>query len=204
MRDEREARARFLLGRLLADIYHDECAAELLRDAIHYMPEMAEARVELGFVYCRLERYEEMLEEFHKAIRLDERAVRAAVRDEPAELEVIRRMLYPERPSRASAGGSRAAAVPGYIRETAALVELTWENIEAGRDKEAVAAVEAALRLDGTYQYAAALLSLAYLLIGEGGGVVEKEGEGSVLWEAEPALAELLFRERESWPTISH
>jgi tetratricopeptide (TPR) repeat protein len=204
MRDEREARARFLLGRLLADIYQDECAAGLLRDAIHYMPEMTAAHIELGFVYCRLERYEEMLEAFHEAIRLDERAVRAAVRDEPAELEVTRRVLYPERAWPLYAVESRLAAVPGYVRETAALVDLARENIEVGRDKEAVAAVEAALRLDGTYQYAAALLSLAYLLIGEKGGVAEKEGEGSVLWEAEPALAELLFRERESRPTISH
>jgi hypothetical protein len=67
-----------------------------------------------------------------------------------------------------------------------------------------VVALEAALRLDQTYQYAAALLSLTYLIIREGRGVVPKEGEGSMLWEAEPALAELLFGEWESRPTISH
>ena len=204
MRDEREARARFLLGRLLADIYKDECAAELLRDAISYMPEMEAAHVELGFVYCRLEIYEEMLGAFGEAIRLDQRAVRAAVREDPAELEAIRRVLYAERPTPMRADETRVAAVPAYVRETWALVDLAREHIGAGRDDEAIAALEAVLRLDATYPYAAALLSLAYLLVREGGGMAMTGLEGSVLWEVEPALAELLFREWESTPTISH
>lgn len=204
MRDEREGRARFLLGRLLAGIYRDECAVELLRDAISYMPEMAEAHVDLGFVYCRMERFEEMLEAFREATHLDERAVRAAVRGDPAELEAIRLVLYPERPTLVRADETRVAAIPAYVRETWALVDLAREHIGAGRDDEAVAALEAVLRLDAIYQYATALLSLAYLLIREGGGMAMTEGEGSVLWEVEPALAELLFRGRERAPTISH
>lgn len=204
MRDEREGRARFLLGRLLAGIYKDECAAELLRDAISYMPEMVEAHVELGFVYCRMESYEEMLRAFGEAIRLDERAVRAAVQDEPVELEAIRLVLYPERPTPVPADETRVAAIPAYVRETWALVDLAREHVGAGRDDEAVAALEAALRLDAMYPYAFALLSLAYLLVRDGRGMVPTGGKGSVLWEVEPALAELLFKGWESTPTISH
>lgn len=129
MWDEREARARFLLGRLLADIYQDECAEELLRDALSYMPGMAEAHVELGIVYCRLERYEEMLGAFREAIRLDEQTVREAAREEPAELEALRRVLYAERPEPAQAEGATVVAVPGYVRETWALVSLGSEHI---------------------------------------------------------------------------
>jgi tetratricopeptide (TPR) repeat protein len=204
MRDKREARARFLLGQLLAGIYKDECAAELLRDAISYMPEMETAHIELGFVYCRLKRYEEMLGAFCEAIQFDEGAVRATVRDEPAELEAIRRVLYPERPTPAPAGEARATAIPGYVRETWVLVDRAREHVRAGRDEEAVAALEVVLRLDATYQYAAALLSLAYLLIRNGGGMAMTGGEGSVLWDVEPALAELLFEGREDHQPISH
>lgn len=204
MRNERESRARFLLGRLLTDIYKDECAAELLRDAIYYSPGMAEAHVDLGIVYCRLERFEEMLGAFREAIRLDERATRAAIRDEPAELEAIGRVLYPERPTPAPMDEAGVAAIPGFVRETAALVGLAREHIGSGRDAEAVAALEASLRLDETYQYAVALLALAYLGIKKGAGMELTEVKRSVLWEEKPALAELLFEGWESTPTVSH
>ncbi len=193
-----------MLGRLLADIHEDECAAELLRAAISYMPGMAAGRVGLGFVYCRLEMYEETLGAFREAIRLDEGAIRATVRDDPAELEAIRRVLYPERTTPAPADGVHAAKVPAYVRQTWALVDLAREHIGAGRDDEAVAALEAVLRLDETYLYAITLLSLAYLLIRERGGTVPTEVEGSILWEVEPALAELLFKGWESTSAIPH
>lgn len=204
MRDEREARARYLLGRLLADIHEDGCAAELLRAAISYMPGMAEAHVKLGFVYCRLEMYEETLGALREAVRLDERAVRVAVRDDPGELEAIRRVLYPERPTPAPADEARAWKMPAYVRQTWALVDLAREHIGARRDDEAVAALEAVLRLDETYLYAITLLSLAYLLIRKRGGTAPAEGEGSILWEVEPALAWLLFKGWEKTPSVSH
>lgn len=204
MRDEREARARYLLGRLLADIHEDECAAELLRAAVAHMPEMAEAHVKLGFVYCRLEMYEEALGSLREAVRLDERSVRAGVRDDPAELEAIRRVLYSARTTPAPADEASAPKVPAYVRQTWALVDLAREHIGAGRDDEALAALEAVLRLDETYLYAITLLSLAYLLIWEHGGTTPTEGEGSILWEAEPALAGLLFKGWDSTTSVSH
>jgi tetratricopeptide (TPR) repeat protein len=186
VRDEREGRAQYLLGRLLSDIYKDECAAELLRDAVDYLPELAAARVELGIAYCRLERYGEMLEAFREAIRRDEQAVRAAVRDDPAELEALRSLLYPDRAgplptTQERPTLERPSGVPAYVRETWALVRLGREYIGAGRDGEAIAALEAVLRLDDTYQYAMALLSLAYLLLKGDNKVGLTSMEGSVL-----------------------
>ena len=203
MRDEREAKARFLLGRLLADIYKDECAAELLRDAIYYMPDLVAAHVEIGIVYCRLERYEEMLEAFREAIRLDARAVRTVVRNEPAELEVVRQALYAERPEAVGAEGDRAV-IPGYVWETWAMVSLAREHIEARKDEAALATLEAVLNRDETHQYAVALLALAYLLIKVDAGITVAKVDGGVLWKVEPVLAELLFKEWESTPSTSH
>lgn len=204
MRNEREGRARFLLGRLLSDIYHDECAVELLRDAVDYLPDLTAARVELGIAYCRLERYKEMLGAFREAIRLDALAVRAAVRDEPAELEEIRRVLYPKQAEPVLAAQERPTGIPAYVRETWSLVRLAREEVGARRDKEAVAALEDALRLDDMNQYAIALLSLAYLLSGEGGAAGLRGVEGSVLWEVGPELAELLFRGWGENSSITH
>jgi tetratricopeptide (TPR) repeat protein len=194
MRDEREARGRFLLGRLLADTSKEECAAELLRDAVYYMPDMVAAHVELGFAYCQLERYEEMLGALREAIRLDARAVRAAVRDDPEELDSIWMILYPEQPAPPPTGTRRESAIPAYVRQSWALVAFGREQIGAEHDSKAVAALENVLKLDKTYMEAAVLLSLAYLLSREGGGIALSEVKGSVLWKVEPSLAELLFK----------
>lgn len=179
--DEREGRARFLLGRLLSDIYMDECAAVLLRDAVDYLPDLAAARVELGIAYCRLERYEEMLETFREAIRRDERAVRAAVRDDPAELEALRSLLYPDQAgplptTQERQTQERPSGIPAYVTQMWESVRLAREQIGARRDGEAVSALEAVLRLDDTHQYAIALLSLAYLLAKGGGAAALDRG----------------------------
>lgn len=200
--DEREGRARFLLGRLLSDIYMDECAAVLLRDAVDYLPGLTAARVELGIAYCRLERYEEMLGAFREAVRRDERAVRAAVRDDPAELEALRSLLYPDRAgplptTQERPTQERPSGIPAYVTQTWESVRLAREQMGAGRDGEAIATLEAVLRFDDTHQYAIALLSLAYLL-SKGGGAAALIGvEGSVLWGVDPKLAGLLFRGQE-------
>ncbi len=189
MRNEREARARFLLGLLLADIYKDECAAELLRDAIYYMPDMVAAHVELGIAYCGLEKYRETVRAFQQAIDSDVEAVRAAVRDEPEELDRLRRTLYPDRliATGAQAGGP---AVPGYVSESWALVGLGREHLASGRDGQAIAALEAALKLDGTHPYAVALLALTHLLMRQSERDV---GTGGVLRKLKPRLAKLIF-----------
>ena len=166
-RDEREAWARYLMGLLLSDNCSYERAEELLRDALDYMPELAAARVELGVVYCGLGRYEEMLEEFREAIRLDVRAVREAVRDEPKELEELRRVLYPPREATPPPRRDNSRLIPTHVYAASALAEQGVAEMAAGRDVKAVDFLERALQLDPSRNDVTALLALAYLLRGD-------------------------------------
>ncbi len=208
MRDEREARASFLLGMLLAEAGVVECASELLGEAVETDPGLIAARVELGFVLGRDEDYVGMLEVFREAVRLDAGAVRQAVRKEPAEMGQLRQLLRPDASANETSEQGQPAfksAMPAQFQEANALVTLAREYVgTGGRDGEAAQALERALQLDETYWYAMALLALAHLLIRADGGTAPTDGEGSVLWEAEPALARLLFKERKSTSTISH
>lgn len=191
--DRREARAKFLLGKLLAETGADECAAELLVEATRRDPALVEARVELGFVLGGDEDYEGMIEAFREAIRADERAVRRTVQEEPEELAQLRRILRPDPPEPPVSDQGRpasSAAMPAEFREAGALVSLAIEYVGAGgRDGEAVDALEAALGLDPTHQYAASLLALAHLLKVKGGTPTIGPG---VLREEYPDLAHLL------------
>ncbi len=197
-RDERKARARYLLGLLLAEECAYELAEALLLSTLDYMPDLAAAHVALGVVYCGLEREEEMLEEFREAIRLDMRAVRAAVREEPKELEALGRILYPRQETSTPPERERSPAVPAYLAdldESAALLQFGRGEMAAGRYGHAVELVERALRLDHTSNDAIAMLSLAYLLSREGGEKTSAGNVESVLWEVIPKLAEMLFKE---------
>ena len=198
MRDEREARARLLLGRLLSDLGKGECAAELLREAVRYMPEQAAAHVELGMVYSGLGRYVEMLGEFREAIRLDVRAVRRVVRVEPKELVELRSILYPPRETPPPARRDWAPPIPTHVYASSALVEQGVAEMAAGRDGQAVDFLVRALRLDPSCKDAVTMLALAYLLSRESEGKVSAGNEGSVLWEIAPGLAEVLFKEGEA------
>jgi len=196
-RDESKARARYLMGLLLTEECGYDPAEALLRSALDYMPELAEARVALGVVYCGLEREGEMLEEFRKAIRFDVRAVRAAVRDEPQGLDELRRILYPRQETSPAREQGRSPAIPAYLaylEESAALVEFGLREMAAGRYGHAVELIERALRLDHTSNFVIAMLSLAYLLAREEGTKASAGGVESVLWEVLPELAEMLFK----------
>lgn len=194
MRDEREARARYLIGLLLSDNCSYERAEALLRDALDYMPELVAARVELGVVYCGLGRYEEMLEEFREAIRIDVRAVREAVRDEPKELEELRRILYPPREAAPLPRRDNSRLIPTHVYASAALAEQGVAEMAHGRDALAVDLIERALRLDPSRSDVIAMLALAYLLLWEDKGRPPAGNRESVLWEELPEVAELLFR----------
>jgi len=196
--DEREAWASYLIGLLLSDNCSYELAESLLRDALGHMPGLAAACVALGVVYCGLERYEQMLEEFRDAVRLDVRAVRAAVREEPKELGELRRVLYP--PSEATPLPKRdnSRLIPTHVYAGAALAEQGVAEMAAGRDAQAVDFLERALRLDPSGSYPVTMLALAYLLSWESEGEGPTVNEESVLWEAAPELAGVLFKEGEA------
>jgi hypothetical protein len=72
--------------------------------------------------------------------------------------------------------------MPTGVKGGWALTGLARKQIGVGRDGKAVAALEAALDLDGTNSSAIALLTLAYLLTVEGVRIWPTEIEGSVLW----------------------
>jgi tetratricopeptide (TPR) repeat protein len=194
-RDEREAWARYLMGLLLSDNCSYERAAELLRDAVDFMPELVAAHVELGVVYSGLEQYEEMLEEFREAIRLDVRAVREAVRDEPKELDELRRVLYPLRETATSPRRDNSRLIPTHVYASTALVEQGVSEMAAGHDLQAVDFLERALRLDPSNSYPVTMLALAYVLSWKSEGKTPTVNEGSVLWEVATELANVLFKE---------
>jgi tetratricopeptide (TPR) repeat protein len=186
------------MGLLLSDNCSYERAAELLRDAVDYMPELVAARVELGVVYCELERHDEMLEEFREAIRLDVRAVREAVRDEPKELNELRRVLYPSRETATSPRRDNSRMLPTHVYAGVALAEQGVAEMAAGRDVQAVDFLERALRLDPSNSYPVTMLALAYLLSWESERRGPTVNEGSVLWEVATELAKVLFKEVEA------
>lgn len=197
-RDEREAWARYLMGLLLSDNCSYERAAELLQDAVNYMPELVAAHVELGMVYSGLEQYEEMLDEFREAIRLDVRAVREAVRDEPKELDELRRVLYPPRETTAPPSRDLSRLIPTHVYAGVALVEQGVTEMAAGRNTQAVDFLERALRLDPSGSYPVTMLALAYLLSWESERRGPTVNEGSVLLEVAPGLAKVLFKGSEA------
>lgn len=191
----REARARYLLGRLLADVSADECAAELLGEAIQLDPRLIEARVDLGFLLGRGEDYVGMLETFWGAIHADIRALRKVLLREPEELEPLWEILRPEPPVRTQAQGDIPTEMPAEFRESGALVNLAIAHIRGGQDEAAATALRHSLQLDSTNQVAITLLALTCLLMRSkgvaGSGTAETE---RVLRDIDPRLAELLFK----------
>lgn len=193
--DKREARARFLLGKLLAEIYSDECAAELLAEAVELDPSLVAARVEMGFVLVRVEDYTGMVEAFRDAIRIDAVEARSAAVWEPDEMEQLWGILRPGTPRTALPRTSPGQGMPAEFREAGRLTREGGEHVGAGRDGEAVDALAGALRLDPTSTFAVAMLALTCLLMSAQGvaeGAMVKAEE--VLCEIAPGLAKLLFK----------
>jgi hypothetical protein len=124
MRDESGGRARLLLGRLLSELGRDEWAAELLREAAGELRDPAPALVHLGVAYCRLGRFAEMVRTFREAVGTDAAAVRSAMRDEPPELEELRRLLHQGQPAVAPSDGTREARTPAHVEAGWALAGL--------------------------------------------------------------------------------
>ena len=192
--NKREARARFLLGNLLAEIYSNECAADLLGEAVAIDPGLVEAHVALGFVLGRDEDFIGMVEAFREAVSRDVAAARAAAIWEPDEMEQLWGVLRPGVIRSAPHRAPSPLGMDAELREAGRLTRLAGEHVGAGRDAEAVTALGSALRLDPRSMFAVALLVLTCLLMQAGGGAADAlaDAEG-VLREMEPGLAELLF-----------
>jgi tetratricopeptide (TPR) repeat protein len=191
---EIEARARFLLGSLLAEIHSNECAAELLGEAVAIDPGLVESHVALGFVLGQDEDFIGMLEAFREAVGIDPAAARAAAVWEPDEMEQLWAVLRPGVIRSAPPRSSPIQGMEDELQEAGRLTRLAGEHVGAGRDAEAVAALGGALRLDPKSMFAVALLAFTCLLMRAGGGAAEALARAeAVLREMEPGLAELLF-----------
>lgn len=189
--DKKEGRARLVLGLLLAELYKNRCALDLFKDALFHDPTLAAAHVRMGLIYAEMGSHDEMLRAFGRAVRLDARAARSAACEEPEEVELINRILYPPQPQ-PLAGKS---AMPSTFKEAGELVALAMNRLLQGHDEEAKEALERSLRIDPTFPLTVALLSLTYILLGECIGKYAAQGSGSILWEVEPVLAHLLFKQ---------
>ncbi len=192
--DVKDARMRLALGLMLDEIGKSECAADVLRAAIACNPLLVEAHVWLGIVYEGRARYEEMVGEFVEAIGIDERAARMAVSTEPDEITRIRQILnaWPVTPSPIPEEKHvYPPGLPREIREASELSEAASKHIGAGRDAEAVEALERAVRLDPVSPPYAALLTFAYVLNRQQRVLWASR---SVFWEVSPGLARVVFK----------
>jgi tetratricopeptide (TPR) repeat protein len=193
-RDVKDARMRLALGLMLDEIGKYECAADVLRAAIACDPLLVEAHVWLGIIYEGTVRYEEVVGEFVEAIRIDEQAARMAVSTEPEEITRIRQILnaWPVTPSPVpNEEHVYPPDLPPQIREASELSEAASKHIGAGRDAEAVEALERAMRLDPVSRPYAALLTFAYVLNRQQRALWASR---SVLWEVSPGLARVVFK----------
>ncbi len=193
-RDVKDARMRLALGLMLEEIGKYECAADVLRAAIACDPQLVEAHVWLGIIYEGTARYEEVVGEFVEAIRINERAARMAVCTEPEEITRIRQILnaWPVTPSPVPEEEHvYPQGLPREIREAFGLSEAASKHIGAGRDAEAVEALERVVRLDPVSRPYAALLTFAYVLNRQQRAMWASR---SVLWEVSPGLARVIFK----------
>jgi tetratricopeptide (TPR) repeat protein len=188
---QQEARTRFLLGAVLADIAEDEYAIELFQSALKHDPTLVAAHVYLGLAYGRMGNYEEMFGAFREAVRLDPPSVRASVVQEPEEVALIARLLKP--PSSVPASETMETVMPAEYVEAGNLVRTGMEQITAGRDEKAIEALERSLRIDSEFPLAISLLSLAYLLLRTTRGAFPIDVKASVLFEIDATLAKLIF-----------
>lgn len=188
---QQEARARFLLGAVLADMAEDEYAIELFRSALERDPTLVAAHIHLGLAYGRQGTYEEMLVEFREAVRLDPPSVRTSVIKEPEEVALIARLLNPTPP--ATASETFETVMPAQYVEAGNLVHTGMEQIAAGCDEEAIEALERSLKIDPEFPLAISLLSLAYLLLRKSRRAFPVDAKASVLFEIDATLAKLIF-----------
>jgi tetratricopeptide (TPR) repeat protein len=190
-RNQQEARTRFLLGAVMVELAEDEYAIELFRRALERDPTMVVAHVHLALAYGRMGTYEEMLGAFREAVRLDPPSVRTAVIKEPEEVALIARLLNPTPPAPVSE--TFETVMPAQYVEAGNLVRTGRDQIAAGKDEEAIEALECSLRIDPEFPLAISLLSLAYLLHQERTGAISIDAQGSVLLEIDAGLGKLVF-----------
>jgi tetratricopeptide (TPR) repeat protein len=190
-RNQREAKARLILGVVLSDVCGEECAAELFRQALGYDPCLVAAHVRLGISHAYAEDYAAMLDSFAEALRLDPRAARVVYSEAMDEAKRIRTILFPPEPDEETRG--YVSTMPAEFIEAGELINSAIGHLAAGRDEEAARALERSLTLDETNRFAVAALTLTYMLPGGSAGRAGTGNNASVLSEIDAALAKMIF-----------
>lgn len=193
--DKREANACFILGVLLEDAGEPECAATLFHKAISRSPDMARPHVRLASIRWMEGDAAGMFEAYRTAVRLDPRAVRDEVQEEPEEARLISLVLYPRQYSISLPPIDMERVVPFEVRDRVKRQTRAERLVAEGHDAEAIAELEQLLTEDPEEMSSVPLLVLAYLLSQAAGGTAgTTDNRKSTLWKIDPMLAKLLFQ----------
>jgi tetratricopeptide (TPR) repeat protein len=192
--DQREAKARLIMGILLRDAGQLECAIELFFSAISFNPGLVEAYVRLGFALWQAGNAARMSVAFGEAVRLDPRAVRSALLEEPEEARLITLILYPKQYGMPQPPVDTERVVPFEVRDRDRRLTGAEGLVAEGHEAGAIRELERLLQEDPEELSPVPLLALAYLLLqatDRAGGTADNRG--SMLWKVDPRLAKLLF-----------
>lgn len=192
--DQREAKARLIMGILLRDAGQLECAIELFLSALAFNPRLVEAYVRLGFALWQAGNAARMYVAFGAAARLDPRAVRAALLEAPEEARLITLILYPKQYGLPQPAVDMERVVPFEVRDRDRRLRGAEGLVAEGHEAGAIRELERLLQEDAKELSPVPLLALAYLLLQatcEVGGTANNRG--STLWQIDPRLAKLLF-----------
>lgn len=193
--DQREAKTRLIMGILLRDAGHLECAIELFFSALAFNPGLVEAYIRLGFALWQAGNAARMYVAFGGAVRLDPRAVRAALLEEPEEAQLITLILYPKQYRLPQPAVDMERVVTFEVRDRDRRLTGAEGLVAEGREAGAIRELERLLQEDPEETSPVPLLVLAYLLFqATGGAKGTADNRGSTLWQIDPRLAKLLFQ----------
>jgi len=193
--DQRQARAHLVMGILLKEAGQMECAIELFFSAISINPGLVEAYVRLGFALWQAGNAARMSVAFSEAVRLDPRAVRSALLEEPEEARLITLILYPKQYGMPQPAVDMERVVPFEVRDRDRRLTGAEGLVAEGHEAGAIRELERLLQEDPEEMSPVPLLALAYLLLqATGGAGGTADNRGSVLWQIDPRLAKLLFQ----------
>jgi hypothetical protein len=132
---------------------------------------------------------------FREAVRLDPRAVRSALLEEPEEARLITLILYPKQYGMPQSAVDMERVVPFEVRDRDRRLTGAEGLVAEGHEAGAIRELERLLQEDPEEMSPVPLLVLAYLLLkvtDRARGTVDNRG--SMLWKVESRLATLLFQ----------
>jgi tetratricopeptide (TPR) repeat protein len=189
MKEEPSIAARFNLAMTALNSGRESLAITLFKDLIELRPDFIEAYVAMGVAHGKLDDFEEMVEAFMQAVRLDRAAVRRQV-----HVMVTSAQRPPDNETTYPNASGTMEEFLRELDEAQTLVRRAAEDLKRGRDLAAVQASERSLSIAYPYQLGMIVITIAYLVVEAAvKGAAAQIGERSVLKEVEPRLAACLF-----------